>query len=403
MPTNPTRPEQPKPAADNGRTGVCLPDGFVATGCTAGLKPSGRPDLALVVNQGPDFTGAAVFTSNRFAAAPVICSRENLQTGIVRAVVLNSGGANACTGEGGYVDARAMARATGQALDVPEREVMVASTGIIGQRLPIDAVVRGIEAAAPTVSITGGAAAAEAIMTTDTIPKQAAVTNDQGWSIGGMAKGAGMLAPGLATMLVVLTTDASASSDDLQQALKAATTMTFDRLDSDGCMSTNDSVYLLASGASGQSPSVPELTDALVQVCADLGRQLMADAEGAEHEIQIETRGAASVDDALEVSRSIARSNLFKTAIAGCDPNWGRTLAAIGTTDAEFDPDQVDVGFNGVLVCRGGQIGDDRDLVDLHPRDVHVLVDLHAGDYQASIWTNDLTHGYVTENADYTT
>ncbi|WP_203566698.1 bifunctional glutamate N-acetyltransferase/amino-acid acetyltransferase ArgJ [Aestuariimicrobium ganziense] len=381
---------------------VTTPKGFTATGIAAGIKASGRPDLALVVNDGPMHAAAGVFTSNRVHAAPVAWSRKAVADGTLRAVVLNSGGANACTGAEGYADTVATAEAVAAQLDgASAGDVAVCSTGLIGVRLPMDALLAGVAQAATQLADDGGDAAAAAIMTTDTVPKQAAVTTDAGWSVGGMAKGAGMLAPGLATMLVVVTTDAVAEPAVLNRALKHGTARTLDRLDSDGCMSTNDTVLLMASGASGVAPSEADLAAALVGVLDDLGRQLLADAEGASHEIEVVVTGAHSVADALEVGRSIARNNLFKCAIYGNDPNWGRVLAAIGTTRAVFDADQLDVSFNGVMVCRGGAIGEPRDLVDLTPRAVELLVDLHAGSAQATILTNDLTHAYVTENAEY--
>lgn len=379
---------------------ITTPKGFIAAGVAAGIKASGAPDLALVQNLGPRRSAAAVFTSNRVFAAPVEWSRQAVADGQISAVVLNSGGANACTGRAGYADSVATAEAAGAALGIIAGDVGVCSTGLIGVRLPMDKLLPGVAEAAASLSVEGGPAAAAAIMTTDTVSKQAQVTRG-GWSIGGMAKGAGMLAPGLATMLVVLTTDADLEAQRLDAALKAATRVTFDRADSDGCMSTNDTVFLLASGASGVCPEQEEFESALVEVCASLAEQLIADAEGASHEIAITVVGAASEEDALEVGRSIARNNLFKCAVYGNDPNWGRVLAAIGTTGAVFEADSLDVSFNGVQVCRGGAIGEDRSLVDLRPRRVEVLVDLNAGASSATILTNDLTYDYVKENAEY--
>ena len=381
---------------------VTAPAGFRAAGVTAGLKPSGRPDLAVVVNDGPDHAAAAVFTSNRVEAAPVTWSRQVLADGRVDAVVLNSGGANACTGAAGFADTHRSAEHLGSALAVSPGDVVVCSTGLIGELLPMGKITAGINLAAAALSSTGGGAAATAIMTTDTVDKQARSTGN-GWSVGGMAKGAGMLAPSLATMLVVITTDAVADAGVLDAALRAATDTTFDRIDSDGCMSTNDTVLLMSSGASGVKPSAAELTEAVTSVCADLARQLVADAEGANHDIAIEIRSAASVSDALEVARSVARNNLFKCAVFGGDPNWGRILAAVGTTRAAFDPADLDVAINGIQVCRAGGVGEDRTLVDLSARDVRVVVDLHAGTQTATIWTNDLTHDYVHENSAYST
>jgi glutamate N-acetyltransferase/amino-acid N-acetyltransferase len=381
---------------------VTSPSGFRAAGVTAGLKASGRPDLAVVVNDGPDHHAAAVFTSNRVEAAPVTWSRQVLADGRVDAVVLNSGGANACTGATGFADTQASAGHLAAALQLSDRNVVVCSTGLIGELLPMAKLLAGIDAAAAGLSDDGGAAAATAIMTTDTVAKEAFWAGN-GWSVGGMAKGAGMLAPALATMLVVVTTDAVADAGTLDLALRAATETTFDRIDSDGCMSTNDTVLLMSSGASGVRPSVAELTETLTSVCADLARQLIADAEGARHDIEIEIRSAASVSDALEVARAIARNNLFKCAVFGGDPNWGRILAAVGTTQAIFAPATLDVAINGIQVCRAGGVGEDRMLIDMFAREVHVVVDLHAGEQTATIWTNDLTHGYVHENSAYST
>ena len=381
---------------------VPLPRGFRASGVTAGLKASGTPDLALVVNDGPDHTGAAVFTANRVEAAPVTWSRQVVTDGRVDAVVLNSGGANACTGPQGFADTHRTAEHVAQVLGISPGDVVVCSTGLIGELLPMERLLAGVDAAAGALTPEGLTDAAVAIRTTDTVHKVAGHSAD-GWSAAGMAKGAGMLAPALATMLVVLATDAAVSATDLDAALRSATAATFDRIDSDGCMSTNDTVVALASGASGIHVDRADLTTALTAVCSSLARQLVADAEGAAHDIAIEVRGAASVEDALEVARSVARNNLFKCAIFGNDPNWGRVLAAVGTTRAAFDPLRLDVNMNDVQVCRSGGVGEDRSLVDLRDRDVHVLVDLHAGDETATVWTNDLTHDYVHENSAYST
>ncbi|HKX66539.1 MAG TPA: bifunctional glutamate N-acetyltransferase/amino-acid acetyltransferase ArgJ [Intrasporangium sp.] len=381
---------------------VPLPRGFRASGVTAGLKASGTPDLALVVNDGPDHTGAAVFTANRVEAAPVTWSRQVVTDGRVDAVVLNSGGANACTGPQGFADTHRTAEHVAEVLGISPGDVVVCSTGLIGELLPMERLLAGVDAAAGALTPEGLTDAAVAIRTTDTVHKVAGHSAD-GWSAAGMAKGAGMLAPALATMLVVLATDAAVSATDLDAALRSATAATFDRIDSDGCMSTNDTVVALASGASGVPVDRADLTTALTAVCSSLARQLVADAEGAAHDIAIEVRGAASVEDALEVARSVARNNLFKCAIFGNDPNWGRVLAAVGTTRAAFDPLRLDVNMNGVPVCRSGGVGEDRSLVDLRHRDVHVLVDLHAGDETATVWTNDLTHDYVHENSAYST
>jgi glutamate N-acetyltransferase/amino-acid N-acetyltransferase len=381
---------------------VRLPAGFRAAGVVAGLKSSGLPDLALVVNDGPDHHAAAVFTSNRVEAAPVTWSRQVVADGRADAVVLNSGGANACTGGQGFLDTHRTAEHAAEVLGVSAGDVVVCSTGLIGELLPMDKIISGVDAAAAALSPDGHDDAAIAIRTTDTVHKVATHHGD-GWSVSGMAKGAGMLAPALATMLVVLTTDAVVEPADLDPALRAATATSFDRIDSDACMSTNDTVVVLASGASGVRVAAGELTVALSSVSSSLARQLIADAEGAAHDIAIEVRTAASVEDALEVARSVARNNLFKCAVFGNDPNWGRVLAAVGTTRAAFDPTTLDVSMNGVQVCRSGGVGEDRSHVDLTAREVHVVVDLHAGDESATVWTNDLTHDYVHENSAYST
>jgi glutamate N-acetyltransferase / amino-acid N-acetyltransferase len=376
--------------------------GFRAAGVTAGLKPSGRPDIALVVNDGPAFTAAAVFTSNRCKANPVLWSEQACKDGQVRAVVLNSGGANCYTGPEGFANTHESAELVATKLEIGPIDVAVCSTGLIGVQLERDKLMAGIADAVAQLDVDGGDAAAAAIMTTDTVSKQASYAGP-GWTVGGMAKGAGMLAPSLATMLVVLTTDAQVDAPTADRALRSATATTFDRLDSDGCMSTNDTVLLLASGASGVTPAADEFAGALRTVCHDLARQLLTDAEGAEHDITIEVVNAASEADAVEVGRSIARNNLFKCAVYGKDANWGRILAAVGTTGAAFDPARLDVAFNGVWVCRNGGIGESRDLVDLSDREVEVTVDLKAGQESATIWTNDLTHAYVHENSAYST
>ncbi|WP_037860158.1 bifunctional glutamate N-acetyltransferase/amino-acid acetyltransferase ArgJ [Streptomyces sp. NRRL S-340] len=379
---------------------VTAAKGFQAAGIAAGIKENGNPDLALVVNTGPRRAAAGVFTSNRVKAAPVQWSEQVLKTGRVSAVVLNSGGANACTGPKGFQDTHATAEKAAEVLGVGAVEVAVCSTGLIGVLLPMDKLLPGVETAAAALSEHGGEKAAIAIKTTDTVHKTSVVTGD-GWTVGGMAKGAGMLAPGLATMLVVLTTDADLEADALDEALRAATRVTFDRVDSDGCMSTNDTVLLLASGASGVTPGREEFAEAVRQVCADLGRQLIGDAEGASKDIQVEVVGAATEADAVEVGRSIARNNLLKCAIHGEDPNWGRVLSAIGTTGAAFEPDRLNVAINGVWVCKNGSVGEDREKVDMRYREVHIVADLAAGSETATIWTNDLTADYVHENSAY--
>ena len=386
---------------------VTHPQGFRASGVAGGLKASGGLDVALVVNDGPDAIAAGVFTGNRVKAAPVMWSQQVLKGGIVRAVVLNSGGANACTGTQGFRDTHATAEHTAAVLRgapkpllIGAGDVAVCSTGLIGELLPMGKLLPGVTAAVKALGADGGGRAAEAIMTTDTVAKEAVVEGD-GWSVGGMAKGAGMLAPALATMLVVLTTDADVDAATCDHALRTATRVTFDRLDSDGCMSTNDTVTLLASGASGAKPSFEEFSGALVRACSELAMQLLADAEGSDHEIAITTVNAATEDDAVAVGRSVARSNLFKAAVFGKDPNWGRVLASIGTTDAAFDPGDLDVAMNGVWVCRASTPAEDPALVDLSDRKVTVTIDLKAGDALATVWTNDLTHAYVHENSAY--
>jgi glutamate N-acetyltransferase/amino-acid N-acetyltransferase len=381
---------------------VTHPKGFLAAGVVAGLKSTGKRDLALVQNLGPSQASAVVFTSNRAQANPIIWSKQVITDGIVSAVVLNSGGANCYTGSFGFQTSHQSAEAVASALGISAGDVLVCSTGLIGvggQDFR-DKVLGGIAAVAPLLSTTGGSDAATAIMTTDSVPKQA-VVEGSGWSLGGMAKGAGMLAPGLATMLVVITTDAALDAVSLDTALRAATRVTFDRLDSDGCMSTNDQVSLLSSGASGVTPTLAEFTTAITALCADLAQQLQADAEGASHNISIETINAVNEDDAVEVGRSVARNNLFKAAVFGNDPNWGRVLAAIGTTTAEFDPYDVDVSMNGVRVCKSGEPDQPSESVDLTPRATHVLIDLKVGTATATILTNDLTHDYVHENSAY--
>ncbi|MFD6997104.1 bifunctional glutamate N-acetyltransferase/amino-acid acetyltransferase ArgJ [Streptomyces mirabilis] len=379
---------------------VTAAKGFTASGIAAGIKENGNPDLALVVNNGPRLAAAGVFTSNRVKAAPVLWSEQVLKGGQVSAVILNSGGANACTGPKGFQDTHATAEKVAAVLDVNAGEVAVASTGLIGVLLPMDKLLPGVESAAAQLSAHGGEKAAIAIKTTDTVHKTAVHTGE-GWTVGGMAKGAGMLAPGLATMLVVLTTDADLDSETLDRALRAATRTTFDRVDSDGCMSTNDTVLLLSSGATEVTPQYAEFAEAVRAVCDDLGQQLIRDAEGASKDIKIEVVNAASEDDAVEAGRSIARNNLLKCAIHGEDPNWGRVLSAIGTTGAAFEPDQLNVAINGVWVCKNGGVGEDRELVDMRYREVHIVADLAAGSQTATIWTNDLTADYVHENSAY--
>ncbi len=381
---------------------VTAAQGFRAAGVAAGLKSSGAPDVAVVVNDGPSTAAAAVYTSNRCKANPVLWSQEAIKSGRASAVALNSGGANCYTGAEGFQTTHATAELVAERLGVGAIDVQVCSTGLIGLVNDRDDLLGGVARAIDDLADDGGAAAARAIMTTDTVPKQAQVSRD-GFTVGGMAKGAGMLAPALATMLVVITTDADVDSATADAALREACRTTFNRLDSDGCQSTNDTVLLMASGASGVTPDADAFTAALHEVCHSLALQLLADAEGADHEIAIEVVHAASEDDAVEVGRSVARSNLFKAAIFGKDPNWGRILASVGTTQAAFDPADLDVALNGVWVCRASGPSASPDEVDLEPRQVSVTIDLKAGDATATIWTNDLTHAYVHENSAYST
>ena len=395
---------------------VTAPLGFRAAGVTAGLKESGDRDVAVVINDGPSRAAAAVFTTNRVKAAPVLWTQQVVHGGRVRAVALNSGGANACTGPAGFQDTHAAAERLAAALGDSAGEMAVCSTGLIGERLPMDKLLPGVDACVAEAARGGGLAAADAIRTTDKVVKIAfrrdgaedirrdgAEDTGSGFAIGGMAKGAGMLAPAMATMLCVLTTDADLPAADLDTALRSAVRVSFDRLDTDGCMSTNDTVLLMASGASGIRPSLERFTGLVTEVCADLARQLQLDAEGAGKMITVEVVGAASEDDAVDVGRAVARSNLLKCAIAGEDPNWGRVVAAVGTTSAEFDPDRLNVAINGIWVCRNGCAGDERSKVDMAPRDVTITVDLSAGTNAAAIATTDLTTDYVHENSAYST
>jgi glutamate N-acetyltransferase/amino-acid N-acetyltransferase len=410
---------------------VTAPLGFRAAGVAAGLKESGQPDVAVVLNDGPSRAAAAVFTRNRIQAAPVTWTRQVVSGGRVRAVVLNSGGANACTGAPGFQDTHATAERLAAAIDDSAGEIAVCSTGLIGERLPMDKLLPGVDAAVAAVSRAGGLFAADAIRTTDTVvkiafrhgaattvptppstppalPNKSDISGMSGsgfgvYAVGGMAKGAGMIAPALATMLCVLTTDADLTPAELDAALRSAVAQTFDRLDTDGCMSTNDTVLLMASGATGVRPDLHEFIVTLTEVCADLARQLQRDAEGAQKMITIEVIGAASETDAVTAGRAVARSNLVKCAIGGEDPNWGRILSAVGTTDAVFEPDRLNVAINGVWVCRHGAAGDERAKVDLTPKDVTITVDLSAGPQSAVILTTDLTAAYVYENSAYST
>lgn len=380
---------------------ITTPAGFRAAGVAAGLKDSGL-DFALVVNDGPLDVAAGVFTANRVKAAPVLWCEQVLTGGRLRAVALNAKYANACTGPIGFQITHATAESVAAALGVGAGEVAICSTGKIGEPPPLKNLQDAVVTAAAALSADGGADAADAIRTTDTVSKQTVAAGD-GWCVGGMAKGAGMLAPALATMLCVLTTDAVVEAGDLDRALRDATRLTFDRVDSDGCLSTNDTVLLLASGASGVTPSYDDLAAAVHTACADLARQLVADAEGASKEIAIEVRGAASEDDAVVVARAVSRSNLLKCALHGADPNWGRILSAVGTTSAAFDPQTLDAAINGVWVCRDSAPGDDIAGVDLSGRDVQLIIDLKAGEATATVWSNDLTAAYVHENSAYST
>jgi glutamate N-acetyltransferase / amino-acid N-acetyltransferase len=388
--------------------GVTAPAGFRATGVAAGIKASGALDLALVFNEGPDYAAAGVFTRNQVKAAPVLWTQQVLTTGRLRAVILNSGGANACTGPGGFQDTHTTAEAVAAALsdwgtETGAIEIAVCSTGLIGDRLPMDKVVAGVGHVVQEMAggLVGGEEAARAIMTTDTVPKQVALHHPDKWTIGGMAKGAGMLAPSLATMLCVLTTDAVVESGALEDALRRATARTFDRLDVDGSCSTNDTVLLLASGASEIAPSQTDLDDAVLRVCDDLCAQLQADAEGVTKRVTVTVTGAVTEDDALTAARVVARDSLVKTALFGSDPNWGRVLAAVGMAPIRLDPDRITVSFNGSPVCVDGVGAAGARQVDLSGGDIDVLVELKIGDGQAAIRTTDLSHAYVEENSAY--
>lgn len=388
--------------------GVTAPAGFRATGIAAGIKKSGAPDLALVFNEGPDHHAAGVFTSNKVKAAPVLWTQQMITTGRARAVILNSGGANACTGPGGFQDTHATAEALAAALsqwgtETGAVEVAVCSTGLIGDRLPMDKVLAGVREIVHEMAggLTGGAEAAAAIMTTDTVPKQVALHHEGDWTVGGMAKGAGMLAPSLATMLCVITTDAVADAAALDRALRQATGRTFDRLDVDGSCSTNDTVLLLASGASEIAPSQEDLDAAVLAVCNDLCAQLQADAEGVTKRVAVTVTGAVTEDDAVVAARTIARDSLVKTALFGSDPNWGRVLAAVGMAPVELDPERINVLFNGSPVCVNGTGAPGARDVDLSGPDVTVVVELGVGTADATIRTTDLSHAYVEENSAY--
>ncbi|GEM30426.1 bifunctional glutamate N-acetyltransferase/amino-acid acetyltransferase ArgJ [Nocardia neocaledoniensis] len=388
--------------------GVTAPLGFRAAGIAAGIKASGKPDLALVLNEGPEYAAAGVFTSNKVKAAPVLWSQQVLKSGRVRAVILNSGGANACTGPGGFQDTHKTAEELAAALsnwgtETGAGEVAVCSTGLIGDRLPMDKLIPAITEIVHEMGggMSGGSDAAHAIMTTDTVPKESAFHHEDKWNVGGMAKGAGMLAPSLATMLVVLTTDAVATPAQLDEALRKATKYTFDRLDVDGSCSTNDTVLLLANGASGVAPSQQDLDDAVFTVCDDLAAQLMADAEGVTKRVRVTVSGAATEDEALVAARAVARDSLVKTALFGSDPNWGRVLAAVGIAPVTLDPDRIAVSFNGNPVCVDSVGAPGAREVDLSGADIDVLIELNVGEGTATVRTTDLSHAYVEENSAY--
>ncbi|MEV0067332.1 bifunctional glutamate N-acetyltransferase/amino-acid acetyltransferase ArgJ [Amycolatopsis sp. NPDC050768] len=382
---------------------VTGPKGFRAAGVAAGIKASGALDLTLVVNDGPLDVAAGVFTRNVIKAAPVLWSQEVLKQQKLKAVVLNSGGANAATGPGGFQDTHATAEKVAEVLDVGAIEVAVCSTGLIGERLPMAAVLSGVDSAVKALDASAEASlnAASGVMTTDTKPKQAFAKHDAGWSVGGFAKGAGMLAPNLATMLSVLTTDAVADKEVLDRALRAATRVTYDRLDVDGGTSTNDTVLVLASGASGVEPTEAELAEQLTAVAHDLVLQLRADSEGATKDVDVTVRGAASEDDAVVVARTIAEDNLVKTALFGSDPNWGRVAMALGRAPARIDPETVSITINGVTLFASGTTAADRSAADLSGRAIEIVVDLGVGSAEATIYTTDLSHGYVEENSAY--
>ncbi len=378
-----------------------LPQGFRSASVAAGLKSTGALDLTIIENQGPNFTAAAVFTTNKVVAAPVIWSRQVAKDGIVRAVVLNSGGANACTGPQGFADTHKTAEHVGQSLDVSSGEVIVCSTGLIGELLPMPKIIAGIESIVPLLSNDGLQTSAQAIMTTDSVPK-IATANFNGAEFAGIAKGAGMLAPALATMLSVIMTDAVVS-ENAEEIFQRATDRTYNRIDSDGCTSTNDTVLFMSSGASGVTITDHELEDMLMQVCGSLSAQLIADAEGSTKTVAIKVVNAASEKDAVEVGRACARNNLLKAAIFGGDPNWGRVLAAVGTADAQMEPLAIDVKLNGVQVCTNSAPDGDKTTVKFDARLVEIDIDLKVGTSTATIMTNDVTHDYVHENSAYST
>lgn len=386
---------------------VTFAQGFSAAGVEAGISAvEGKKDLALVVNDGPLDMAAGVFTSNRFCAAPVQWTRKIVADGHVKAVILNSGGANACTGQPGYEQSKATAQKVAALVGAKDSDIAVCSTGLIGELLPLDHVLSGADKAFAALADTAqaGADASHAIMTTDTKPKTVELEGSNGFHVGGMVKGSGMIAPQLATMLCVITTDAVVSAGQLQAALNAGVEMSFNRIDVDGCMSTNDTVLLLASGASGIEPDPDEFNDLVAQATASLARQIIGDGEGASHDIRVKVIGATTEDAALACGRAVAASNLLKCAISGNDPNWGRIVSSLGTVPPEvapYDSNKVTVDVNGVRICENGGAGRDRSEVDMTPREVHIDIDLHAGKAEATVWTDDLTHEYVHINADY--
>ncbi|MDT7774413.1 MAG: glutamate N-acetyltransferase / amino-acid N-acetyltransferase [Pseudonocardiales bacterium] len=382
---------------------VTAPSGFRAAGIAAGIKTTGALDMAMVVNDGPQLHAAGVFTTNKIQAAPVLWSRQVLTTGRLRAVVLNSGGANACTGSQGFQTTHATAEKAAEVLECGAAEIAVCSTGLIGSQLPRDVVLAGVAAVAAKLADTGQSAteAATAVLTTDTRPKQGVYRDDDGWRIGGFAKGAGMVAPAMATLLAVLSTDASVEPAELDRALRAASSRTFEQLDFDGGTSTNDTVLLMANGASGVKVGAEELTDALTAFCTTLVDQLQADAEGATKHVTVAVRGAATEREALAVARRVARDSLVKTAFFGSDPNWGRVAMAVGNANATIDPHRLEIAMNGVTLCRDGAAAGDRHAADLSGRDILVEVDLHVGAAAAQIRTTDLSPRYVEENSAY--
>ncbi|MBC2680825.1 bifunctional glutamate N-acetyltransferase/amino-acid acetyltransferase ArgJ [Corynebacterium sp. 4HC-13] len=385
-------------------TGITVPAGFSAAAVKAGIKPSGNPDMALIVNHGPLYTAAARFTSNRVVASPVKWTRSH-NDGRFRAVVVNAGNANACNGAQGDADAQTTAEKAAEILSIDAQDVAVCSTGLIGDVLPMDKILGGVEELVPLLSeeVTAGHAAAGAIMTTDLVQKES-VYRGKGWSIGAMGKGVGMMAPSLATMLVFITTDAVIEdSEQLSDVLGAATKVTFDCLDVDGSTSTNDTVLLMASGASGITPDAQELKDAIHQVCLDLAMQLQADAEGVTKRVSITVKGAATDEQAKDAARVVGRDTLFKCAMFGSDPNWGRVLAAVGMAPVEMDPEKISVSFNGYPVCINSTGAPGARDVDLSGADVAVEIDLAVGEGQATVWTTDLSYSYVNINSEYST